>query len=216
MKSTKPSHWTNDEWEDALRKIIELGYKKDAHWSAFYMCDNWDKYLSLPIVLTSSVLSTMSISQTASTNSTHTKLINYLITASSLLVTGLTTVSRFYNFAELKEGHRQACFNYLRLRSELVLQLNVPMVEYANFMKTYHDKWLSIRENSPNLPGSIVASIKEKTDNIEQNYLLKFLEKANAQEQQQQQQSNIKIKIKNDIESNYNKDTETDTETDTG
>jgi hypothetical protein len=128
--------------------------------------------------------------------------------------TGLTTVSKFYNYAELKEGHRQACFNYLRLRSELVLQLNVPMVEYANFMKTYHDKWLSIRENSPNLPGSIVASIKEKTDNIEQNYLLKFLEKANAQ--QQQQQSNIKIKIKNDIESNYNKDTETDTETDTG
>ena len=44
-------------------------------------------------------------------------------------------------------------------------------------MKTYHEKWLSIRENSPNLPGSIVASMKEKTDKIEQNYLLKFLEK---------------------------------------
>lgn len=178
MKSTKPEYWTTDEWGDALRKVIELGYKKDAHWSAFYICDKWDKYISLPIVLTSSALSTMSISQTASTNFTQTTLMSYLITACSLLVTGLSTVSKFYNYAELKEGHRQACFNYLRLRSELVLQLNVPNVKYSEFMKIYHGRWLNIRENSPNLPISIVKLMKEKTDNIEQNYLLHFLEQA--------------------------------------
>ena len=198
MKSTKPDHWKTDEWEDALRKIIELGYKKDAHWSAFYMCDQWDKYISLPVVLTSSVLSTMSISQTASSDATQTSLMNYLITACSLVVTGLSTVGRFFNYGELKEGHRQACFNYLRLRSELVLQLNVPQVEYVEFVKTYHGRWLGIRENSPNLPSSIVASMKEKTENIDQNYLLKFLEKANTRQ----------TETKNDL---YNKEIECET-----
>ena len=177
MKTTKPEHWTDEEWKDAMRKVIELGYKKNAHWKAFYICDKWDKYISLPLVLTSSVLSTLSISQTASPNSVQSTVINYLITASSLFVTGLTTVSKFYSFAELKEGHRQACFNYLRLRAELILQLNQPEVAYAEFMKTYHTKWLNIRENSPNLPRSVVADMTEKTNKIEQDYLLKFLDR---------------------------------------
>ena len=174
MKTTKPDHWSVEEWKDAMRKVIELGYKKNAHWKAFYICDKWDKYISLPLVLTSSVLSTLSISQTASTSSVQSVVINYLITASSLFVTGLTTVSKFYSFAEQKEGHRQACFNYLRLRSELILQLNQPEIVYADFIKTYHTKWLNIRENSPNLPTSVVSDITEKTNKIEQDYLLKI------------------------------------------
>lgn len=186
MKTTKPDHWSVEEWKDAMRKVIELGYKKNAHWKAFYICDKWDKYISLPLVLTSSVLSTLSISQTASTSSVQSVVINYLITASSLFVTGLTTVSKFYSFAEQKEGHRQACFNYLRLRSELILQLNQSEVAYAEFMKTYHTKWLNIRENSPNLPTSVVSDITEKTNKIEQDYLLKILDKSSGNSQNQQ------------------------------
>lgn len=186
MKTTKPEHWSDEEWKDAMRKVIELGYKKNAHWKAFYICDKWDKYISLPLVLTSSVLSTLSISQTASNSSVQSMVINYLITASSLFVTGLTTVSKFYSFAEQKEGHRQACFNYLRLRSELILQLNQSEVAYAEFMKTYHTKWLNIRENSPNLPASVVADMTEKTNKIEQDYLLKILDKSSGNSQNQQ------------------------------
>jgi len=186
MKTTKPDHWSVEEWKDAMRKVIELGYKKNAHWKAFYICDKWDKYISLPLVLTSSVLSTLSISQTASTSSVQSVVINYLITASSLFVTGLTTVSKFYSFAEQKEGHRQACFNYLRLRSELILQLNQPEIVYADFIKTYHTKWLNIRENSPNLPTSVVSDITEKTNKIEQDYLLKILDKSSGNSQNQQ------------------------------
>ena len=186
MKTTKPDHWSVEEWKDAMRKVIELGYKKNAHWKAFYICDKWDKYISLPLVLTSSVLSTLSISQTASTSSVQSVVINYLITASSLFVTGLTTVSKFYSFAEQKEGHRQACFNYLRLRSELILQLNQPEIVYADFIKTYHTKWLNIRENSPNLPTSVVSDITEKTNKIEQGYLLKILDKSSGNSQNQQ------------------------------
>jgi hypothetical protein len=171
MKTTKPEHWTYDEWKDAMRKVIELGYKKNAHWKAFYMCDKWDKYISLPLVLTSSILSTLSISQTASTSNIQSITINYLITVSSLFVTGLTTVGKFYSYAELKEGHRQACFNYLRLRSELILQLNDSNIDYSNFMKTYHTKWLNIRENSPNLPLSVVKEMTDKTNKIETEYL---------------------------------------------
>lgn len=186
MKTTKPDHWSVEEWKDTMRKVIELGYKKNAHWKAFYICDKWDKYISLPLVLTSSVLSALSISQTASTSNVQSVVINYLITASSLFVTGLTTVSKFYSFAEQKEGHRQACFNYLRLRSELILQLNQPEIVYADFIKTYHTKWLNIRENSPNLPASVVSDITEKTNKIEQDYLLKILDRSSGNSQNQQ------------------------------
>lgn len=183
MKTTKPEHWTDEEWKDAMRKVIELGYKKNAHWKAFYICDKWDKFIGLPLVLVSSILSTLSISQTASSSDTQSVVTSYLITASSLFVTGLTTVGKFYNFAELKEGHRQACFNYLRLRAELILQLNVPDIVYADFMKTYHTKWLNIRENSPNLPMTVVAEMTEKTNQIEQDYLLNALHGSNGANQ---------------------------------
>lgn len=172
MKTTKPAQWSDDEWKDAIRKIIELGYKKDAHWEAFYACDRWDKYISLPIVLTSSMLSTMSISQTVEPTAT----MNYLIAIGSLLVTTLSTVNKFYNHAALKEGHRQTCFNYLRLRSELILHINASDALYSTFIETYHRKWLSIRENSPNLPAKIAAEMKRQTDAIENTHLLQYLQ----------------------------------------
>ena len=28
MKTPKPEHWSDEEWKDAMRKVIELGYKK--------------------------------------------------------------------------------------------------------------------------------------------------------------------------------------------
>ena len=53
-------------------------------------------------------------------------------------------------------------------------------------MKTYHTKWLNIRENSPNLPASVVADMTEKTNKIEQDYLLKILDKSSGNSQNQQ------------------------------
>ena len=187
--NTKPNNWNQDEWKTAMRKILELGYKKDAHWQAFYICDWWDKALSLPLVLTTSLISTLSISQTTSLNDTQTIIMNYVIAASSLFVTGLTTINKFYSYAELKEGHKQGCFNYLRLRSDLILKLTNNDVEFHDFMKAYHGKWLNIREQSPNLPRKVAHEMQLKVAKIEEAYLMNCLELENDE---------VNIDMKND------------------
>ena len=88
---------------------------------------------------------------------------NYVISGTSLLVTGLTSLSKYFNYSESKEAHRQAALNYLRLRSELAELLSNAHIEkqeakpisFAEFTKMYYNKFISVRENAPTLPGSI-------------------------------------------------------------
>ena len=60
-------------------------------------------------------------------------------------------------------AHRQAALNYLRLRSELAELLSTAHIKnedskpitFAEFTKMYYNKFISVRENAPTLPGSI-------------------------------------------------------------
>ena len=125
MRDNKPEYWSTDQWDYFLRKLQVLGNKKKAHWEAYYYCEHRDKCINLPLVLLSSLLSTSAMSQISLTNnesetSNNNVYLTSFITGTSLLITGLTTYSKYYNYASLKEAHRLTSLNYFRLRSELV------------------------------------------------------------------------------------------------
>ena len=163
----KPDTWDLEEWVEAQKKIKQLSIKKNYHWKAYDYCSSRDRYLNLPIIILTSLVSTTAVSQAASEENSDN--MNYVISGVSLLVTGLTSVSKYFNFAEAKESHRQAALNYLRLRSELAELLSSAHIKnekqipitFAEFNKIYYNKFISARENSPTLP-SFIRSKMEK------------------------------------------------------
>lgn len=162
----KPPSWELEEWVEAQKKIKQLSIKKNFHWKAYDYCSSRDRYLNLPIIILTSLVSTTAISQAASDDNNDN--MNYVISAVSLLVTGLTSVSKYFNYAEAKEAHRQAALNYLRLRSELAELLSTAHIEsekqipvtFAEFSKIYYNKFISVRENSPTLPSFIRTNME--------------------------------------------------------
>ena len=163
----KPITWTLEEWVEAQVKIKQLSIRKTFHWKAYDHSTACDTYLNLPIIILTSVISTAAISQTASEENSNK--INFVISGVSLLVTGLTTVSKYFNYSESKEAHRQAALNYLRLRSDLAELLctahiethNSNSITFADFTKMYYSKFISVRENAPTLPSFIRTAMDE-------------------------------------------------------
>ena len=172
----KPETWTLEEWIEAQVKIKQLSIRKTFHWKAYDYCSSRDRYLNLPIIILTSLISTAAISQTASEENSDK--MNFVISGVSLLVTGLTSVSKYFNYSESKEAHRQAALNYLRLRSELAELLSTAHIEildtrpitFAEFTKMYYNKFISVRENAPTLPGSIRKAM-DKSNTLKCNEL---------------------------------------------
>lgn len=174
----KPQSWTLEEWVEAQVKIKQLSIRKTFHWKAYDHCSARDKYLNLPIIVLTSLISTTAISQTSSSDNSNA--MNYVISGTSLLVTGLTSLSKYFNYSESKEAHRQAALNYLRLRSELAELLSTAHIEnkkttpitFAEFTKMYYNKFISVRENAPTLPGFIRLAMdkanKEKCKEVKE------------------------------------------------
>ncbi len=178
----KPPSWDLEEWVEAQKKIKQLSIKKNFHWKAYDYCSSRDRYLNLPIIILTSLVSTTAISQAASDDNSDN--MNYVISGVSLLVTGLTSLSKYFNYAEAKESHRQAALNYLRLRSELAELLSTAHIKsenqitFAEFSKIYYNKFISVRENSPTLP-SFIRSNMEKDIKKDCEALKERVRKAN-------------------------------------
>lgn len=164
MLKTKPEHWTLEEWVEAHSKIKKLSARKTYHWKAYDQCNFRDKLLSIPVILITSLVSTTAVTNAATEENNPN--INYIISGASLLITLLTSVNKYFNYAELKESHRQAAINYLRLRSELAeILTDGDSVAFPVFSKTYYNKFISVRENAPTLP----PALREKMDKSSKN-----------------------------------------------
>lgn len=166
MLLDKPTNWTEDQYADFLNKLNQCINKKEAHWDTYYSYSKYDTFINFPTIMLSSLLSTISVSHLAnSENGNDDNLVyNYIIVAGSLSITVLTTVSKFFNYGELKEKHKNFGINYEKLRSDLIQLieqkdgLNNSVNSYSDFIKVYYTKINFIRENEP----TISKSKKEK------------------------------------------------------
>ena len=166
MLLDKPSNWTEDQYADFLSKLNQCISKKEAHWDTFYSYSKYDTFINLPTIMLSSLLSTISVSHLATTESgnDNNSVYNYIIVAGSLSITVLTTISKFFNYGELKEKHKNFGIQYEKLRSDLIQLIeqkderNNSVNTYSDFIKVYYTKINFIRENEP----TISKSKKEK------------------------------------------------------
>jgi hypothetical protein len=175
----RPCDWTPGQWSDYLDKMKALIIKKNAHWDAFYFCDRRDRCINLPIVVLSSFMSTSAVSQVGLDDGEANEYALWFIALLSVLITALTTCSKFYNYAERKEAHRLTSLNYYRARCELITTVEEGGEEekegengddnairtkkgpYSQFLRDYYVKTGGIRENAPTLPEKIFKKLKK-------------------------------------------------------
>lgn len=168
----KPETWNIEEWTEVNIKIKMLSIRKTFHFKAYDMCNKFDTYINLPIIILTSLVSTMAISQTSEQKDEEShNYKNYIISSISLFVTLLSSVGKYFNYAEAKESHRQAALNYLRLRCDLANKLahsrregGENKISFEDFMEFYYSKFVSIRENTLALPEKIRIEMDKKSD----------------------------------------------------
>lgn len=157
MLVDKPQNWTQGQWDDFLTKINQCISKREAHWESYYIYNKYDTLINLPTIMISSLLSTLSVSHLAQKeqeDEDNAKIYNYIMVVSSISLTILTTVSKFFNFGQLKELHKTAGTNYEKIRGEFIQYVenrenNVTLHDYNEFIKMYYIKINNIRETEP-------------------------------------------------------------------
>lgn len=161
MIEIKPNNWSKEEWESAVKKIKTLGSRKNAHWDAYYYNNKYDNIVNIPIILISSFISATAFSQSANDNDDTSVVPYYIITGLSVTNTLLTSVNKYFTFAEKKQAHKQTAFNYLELRCELAELVEKRDISgncdtsYDDFVECYYKKMTNVRENAPILPNYI-------------------------------------------------------------
>lgn len=162
MLLDKPNNWTDDQYADFLNKLNQCIKKKEAHWDSYYSYSRYDTLTNLPTIMISSLLSTLSVSHLANSEegNDNSNIYNYIIVAGSLSITVLTTISKFFNFGELKEKHKNFGINYEKLRSDLIQIIEEKddyhnsINTYSDLIKIYYNKINFFRENEPILSKS--------------------------------------------------------------
>ena len=177
MLNSKPTNWSLEEWLTAVKRIKTLSCRKNSHWDAYYYNSKYDRYINIPVILISSFISATAVSQTSSTEEEVDVTPYYVLTGLGAASTILTSINKYFAFAEAKEAHKQTAFNYLRLRCELVEMVESRdisgncAIEYEEFNTCYFKNMTNIRENAPVLPKFIQKTMDEAADKKIQKFI---------------------------------------------
>ena len=151
--------------------------KKDAHYKSSIYCQHMDKIISVPQIILSSMLSTSTFSQATSNLELQTDTnLNWFIASSSISLTILTALSRFFDFSSRKENNKRTSLNYGNLERHIRLHISDNEEENKELFKYASDEYSKIRENAP------LISTWKKCDNYE-NSLERIIRYENELEQ---------------------------------
>jgi len=87
----------------------------------------------------------------------------------SLFVSVLNTISSYYSFGKLQEGHRISGIQYNKLYRFLQLEMNLPRDERMSphdLLKRVQEDFNRLQEISPLIPEALIKSFKNQFSNI--------------------------------------------------
>jgi len=148
-----------------LQKLYYNCYaKKEAHYKSSIYCQHMDKCISAPLIILSSVLSTSTFSQASSSDNAKTNnSLNWFIAGSSMTLTILTALNKYFDYSSRKENNKRASLQYGKLARYIKLHLDEQCDE-KNLIDTYKyatEEYSKISETSP------LISTWSKNDNYE-------------------------------------------------
>jgi hypothetical protein len=148
------SQWTEAQIETITHRMNECEKKKNKHLKASLFYDTCDKGTGLPQIILSSVLSTTTLSHINEEEMSHALTI-FLATCSVMLAI-LTSTTRFFEFAKLKESHKKTGHGYGKIQRLLEFELaRSEKQNYDSLFENTLNEYNSIKENAYLIPSYV-------------------------------------------------------------
>jgi len=155
-------------WNSQLERVISdegeraLCYQW-LHSRSEKMFSTLNTYLSLPVIILSTLAGSASIGSASLFN--NSELASGIIGCVSLGVATLNTVGSYFAWAKRSEAHRIACLNYGKVYRFILIELALPRDERLSakdLLKVVRDQCDRLQETSPQVPDKVIAEFKKR------------------------------------------------------
>lgn len=160
-------------WNTGLERIIASEGEKCRglawlHQKSESLLSSRNNYISLPVIILSTLAGTASVGSSSLFGSENTGLSNIVIGLVSIGVGILNTMNSYFNFARRSEAHHIAYIHYSKLFSWIEVELALPREERVSpqeMLKSLRDSMNRLSETVPTIPASIIEYFKHEFKN---------------------------------------------------
>lgn len=158
--------WSEGDTAELERWYIRAKNRRDAHEVSFSFFNMWNKVLTFPSVLLSSILSTTTLNQ-----STDDPVIANLNAGIAVVLTFMTTTNTFFQPAKKATGHRAMARNMGKLMADIELELRRSKtdkcIEFLPFVEKVSERFGLAKDEAPPLTKSGRQILREGRKEIE-------------------------------------------------
>jgi hypothetical protein len=158
----------NITWNDSLEKYFAdtaekchcLGW---VHKRSEEIYSNRRTLIDLPVIVVSAVTGFLSAGST--TLFDDAKISSVALGVASLLVSSLTTIGTYFNWAKRAEGHRLSSIQYAKLYRFLSVELSLPRDERmspSDLLKYTKENYDRLQELSPLIPPAVIEDFRRR------------------------------------------------------
>ena len=158
--------WTEGDTAELERWYIRAKNRRNAHEVSFGFFNFWNKVLTFPSVLLSSILSTTTLNQT-----TDDPVIANMNAAIAIILTFMTSTNTFFCPAKKATGHRTMSRNMGKLMADIELELRRSKtdqcVDFLPFIEKISERFGLAKDEAPPLTKAGRAILNEGRKELE-------------------------------------------------
>ena len=163
IQQTVDIHW-DDELENLIKDECEICYSYYLlHNLSFIRYSQFNTYISLPVMILSTVTGATSMGSSVLFNNSNMASIG--IGLIIILLNSLQAVSSYYKFSQLSEGHKIASISFQKVSRYLEIELSLPRKERSTpkvILKVLKNEIDRLLETSPMIQPIIIEQYNKK------------------------------------------------------
>jgi len=163
IQQTIDIHW-DDELENLIKDECEICYSYYLlHNLAYIRYSQFNTYISLPVMILSTVTGATSMGSSVLFNNSNMASIG--IGLIIILLNSLQAISSYYKFSQLSEGHKIASISFQKVSRYLEIELSLPRKERSTpkvILKILKNEIDRLLETSPIIQNVIIDQYNKK------------------------------------------------------
>ena len=144
-------NWTQSQSDTIKNRMLECKKRKNEHLKASLIYDTCDKSTGLPQIILSSILSSTTLSHVNDEEMSYS--LSVFLATCSVMLTILTSTTRFFEFAKKKESHKKTGHAYGKLQRLLEFELaRSEKQNYDTLFESTLNEYNTIKESAHLIP----------------------------------------------------------------
>ena len=144
-------NWSSNDLIILKDKLMYCYVRKQAHWDLAVYYNMYSKYLQVPKIILSSVLST-SLFVNATDSNHFSNTMQFINAGIGTIVNGFISIDSYANFSELHNRHKNTSLEYSKLCAKIIRLLQAKQHERESFsiaLSKIDEKYQKIKEDAP-------------------------------------------------------------------